>query len=323
MKITIRGDKIVTRREITRALEIDQKIGESDIQYMYNLEKGREWYVILHKMALVDQCTRAESTTLSEHSFLSYEKLTNQRVRIRVHWLPPFYNNDILVEFFRQFGEVKSCQNVWDAETHILSATRELTIMVDEESREEIPHVVTFNDGKVKILITMPGRPPYCLKCKKVGHIRSQCFPTNTPTHRPTFAEVTRRAQSTTTAIATANINTTHETRAENQMDENRQTEPETEQDPKPDNNTTEEIDLTKVGDEGFKTVRGRKQKPRSANSSPKRQRTRSSSHSLSQDKGSKVQLGPLDLLKQAEKERNDNNTEMEVGTVSDRETAG
>ena len=36
------------------------------------------------------------------------------------------------------------------------------------------PHLINFKSGQ-SVLLTVPGRKPYCLKCQSVGHIRSRC----------------------------------------------------------------------------------------------------------------------------------------------------
>ena len=46
--------------------------------------------------------------------------------------------------------------------------------------------------GQYSMLLTVPGRPPLCLKCQNVGHIRRDC-PTNTKKDvTKTYASVTR-----------------------------------------------------------------------------------------------------------------------------------
>lgn len=40
--------------------------------------------------------------------------------------------------------------------------------------RLKIPHLLRFSDG-MSALLTIPGRPPLCLKCSRVGHVRRVC----------------------------------------------------------------------------------------------------------------------------------------------------
>ena len=55
-----------------------------------------------------------------------------------------------------------------------MNGTREVTLRTTEVYKQKIPHLVTFHSGQ-SALITMPGRPPLCLKCRCVGHVRKDC----------------------------------------------------------------------------------------------------------------------------------------------------
>ena len=51
---------------------------------------------------------------------------------------------------------------------------RELRLKCDEFQKQQIPHLNNFKSGQ-SMLVTVAGRPPYCLRCSRVGHIRSRC----------------------------------------------------------------------------------------------------------------------------------------------------
>ena len=102
--------------------------------------------------------------------------MSEQIVSLRIHWLPVYYNNSILREIFGEWGKVLSVDMLKTAhENHvILDGTREVKLKTDELSKQQIPHVVNFRSGQ-KVLVTMAGRPPYCLKCRSIGHVRNKC----------------------------------------------------------------------------------------------------------------------------------------------------
>lgn len=108
-------------------------------------------------------------------------KMTEQIVSLRVHWLPVYYDNSIIYDIFSEFGKVMSVDMLKTAHReHVtLDGTREVKLKVDEFMKQNIPHIVNFKSGQ-KILITMAGRPPYCLKCKSIGHVRQRCPGTRT-----------------------------------------------------------------------------------------------------------------------------------------------
>lgn len=102
--------------------------------------------------------------------------MTEQIVSVRVHWLPVYYDNSILWEIFSEFGKVLSVDMLKTAHgEHVtLDGTRQVKMKVDEFKKQTTPHIINFKSGQ-KLLVTMAGRPPYCLKCKAIGHVRQRC----------------------------------------------------------------------------------------------------------------------------------------------------
>ena len=103
-------------------------------------------------------------------------KMTEQVITARVHWLPIYFDNSLLREIFNQFGSVMNISMCKTAHAKLTAynGIREVRIKCDEFQKQNIPHLVNFKSGQ-SILITVPGRPPYCLRCQSVGHIRSRC----------------------------------------------------------------------------------------------------------------------------------------------------
>ena len=103
-------------------------------------------------------------------------KMAEQVVTVRVHWLPIFYDSSILYELFSKYGEVLDIKMMKTDHAKIttFNGSREVKLKTDEFRKHIIPHLVNFNSGQ-SILLTIPGRPPYCLRCNCTGHIRSRC----------------------------------------------------------------------------------------------------------------------------------------------------
>ena len=122
-----------------------------------------------------------------------------QNICVRVHWLPVVMNNDVLHEVFSSFGKVVKM----DFERHgdFENGVRRVFMEVSFAEKLEIPHMLEFADG-LKALVTMSGRPPLCLRCGEVGHVRQACPPlrlasgagtvrgTEMPARRPADASV-------------------------------------------------------------------------------------------------------------------------------------
>ena len=103
-------------------------------------------------------------------------KMDEQIINIRVHWLPLFYDNIIINEVLSKFGEVvgdiKMLKNA-HADSVTFDGVREVRLKTGEIGKQKIPHVIHFPSGQA--ILTIYGRPQYCLKCKCTGHIRSKC----------------------------------------------------------------------------------------------------------------------------------------------------
>lgn len=116
-------------------------------------------------------------------------KMNEQVVTIRVHWLPLYFDNSILHEILGQFGEVLNVKLLKTAHANVVTfdGVREVKLKVDEFQKQQLPHLVSFNSGQ-SILLTIAGRPPYCLKCRQIGHTRQRC-------PGKTYAHVTANSQ--------------------------------------------------------------------------------------------------------------------------------
>lgn len=100
-----------------------------------------------------------------------------QEKEIKVHWVPHHVPDVLIAQQLGRFGKVKRVvREKWripgleEAETN----TRVVQLAPrDAEALNEVPHQAKI-DG-VPILIAVPGRPPLCLRCRQLGHIRRQC----------------------------------------------------------------------------------------------------------------------------------------------------
>ena len=141
------------------------KVSQSDISYS----------VFLSNEAVLNRLVKRG---VIGHNKLKFNvvSMCEQIVTLRVHWLPLFYDNRLLKAIFCDYGEVlgvRMCKSS-HAQVVALNGLREVTLKTDEVLKQKIPHLVKFNSGQ-SILVTMMGRPPLCLKCHEVGHVRRDC----------------------------------------------------------------------------------------------------------------------------------------------------
>ena len=182
---------------ISRGVEPDEIVG------IYKVSPSDSVYCVLFKFTdIADQVVRLGPLHVGKSVFEAM-KLNEQVVNVRVHWLPLFtpvplfFDNSILREIFGAYGEVigeiKMLKTAHE-KVVVYDGVREVKLRVDEMKKHMIPHVVHFNSGQ-SVLLTIPGRPPYCLKCKTVGHTRGNC-----PTKK--YASVAQKPNSQSSTVS-------------------------------------------------------------------------------------------------------------------------
>lgn len=158
IKLTIDGAGYLYRRQIKQAFMTSYALTDDDFLYVHKQDKSREWYVTMQTTTMADRILRDTEITIDQVKCIM-EQVSKQKLHLKVHWLPVWVTNGLLVEYFRQFGEVVSVANVWSHDANVNTEMRDVTLIVDDEGKHRIPHVVRF-DGGIKILITCPGRLP-------------------------------------------------------------------------------------------------------------------------------------------------------------------
>ena len=114
--------------------------------------------------------------------------LYRQVVNVKLHWLPLYVGESFVKQFLQELAMLsllKETKQVLGRERLKVEPMR-VALEVTETPKMAIPHLVKFDCG-ASVLITMPGRPPLCLRCSRVGHMRRDC------NSRPSFSDVVRR----------------------------------------------------------------------------------------------------------------------------------
>ncbi|KAH9379151.1 hypothetical protein HPB48_002661 [Haemaphysalis longicornis] len=94
-------------------------------------------------------------------------KSNQQEKEVKMHCMPPEAPDELLARKFARFGRV-------------LRVAREGTTRVvhiiprEPKSLDAVPFLLLINGSP--ILVDVPGRPPMCLQCRQIGHIRSLCM---------------------------------------------------------------------------------------------------------------------------------------------------
>ncbi|XP_075543955.1 uncharacterized protein LOC142578458 [Dermacentor variabilis] len=98
-------------------------------------------------------------------------------VQMKLLWLPERLEDDYIRDTLQAYGKVKSisaesCRVSEMEQMRTLNRDVVLTL-ADGVSVGDVPHLLSVFG--VQSLVLIPGRPPLCLRCNRVGHIRRNC----------------------------------------------------------------------------------------------------------------------------------------------------
>ncbi|XP_037521226.1 uncharacterized protein LOC119398032 [Rhipicephalus sanguineus] len=100
-----------------------------------------------------------------------------KNIKLKILWLPPHLESRRVEEAFQAYGVVKSVdREAWRCAgmEHWMTTNRDVALeLKDTITVSSIPHIMSIYGHQCLVLI--PGRPPLCLRCKRVGHVRRQC----------------------------------------------------------------------------------------------------------------------------------------------------
>ena len=103
---------------------------------------------------------------------------TDIRITAKVHWMPAWTVDTALAIALERCSQGIKVASV-ERETvkikgmDIESGVRTVKMVVNQREERFLPYIIQV-DGKPCMLI-VPGRPPLCLRCREVGHIRAEC----------------------------------------------------------------------------------------------------------------------------------------------------
>ena len=93
---------------------------------------------------------------------------------VRVHWLPCYIKDATILQLFPPGLKVLNIS----AERTMQGMENGIRrVRVEGEDVSSLPHRshVMYQGQRISCLITVTGRPPMCLRCNQVGHVRGNC----------------------------------------------------------------------------------------------------------------------------------------------------
>ncbi len=155
-----------------------------DLEAIGPLNRNAEWFITVSsletKMRLL-----AETVTVNG-KLGTFAPAGVSEFRARVHWLPQWVDNQSVYDSFKSLG-LDVVQVTTDKSTVKIGKSHSLldalitvrSVIIRADSIDKIPHLIKIKEPAfgetVEALVTVPRRPPLCLRCRQVGHIRGQC----------------------------------------------------------------------------------------------------------------------------------------------------
>ena len=197
-KIVIYGRRHIMREDIEKA--VYEHCEKSQIESLYTTVNPKEYFIVCKTE---DTYEHFLNKTLNVNG-VSVKPVAYDCMNIdaRIHWLQEEVPDEMLAFFLEEHcDEVTSIRHETD-ENDVKSGVRIANIKLLNSQRNTFPHILLLTPSD-PILITIPGRAPLCLRCHRIGHVRSQCnapycrhcnsFGHSSEDCRPTYANAARK----------------------------------------------------------------------------------------------------------------------------------
>ena len=165
------------------AAAVSEVLGGSvnDVLAFGPLNRNNEWHMTLKNTQAKDRLVARGKLTIKNQHVFEVRPLVSARSRVRVHWAPFYMPNRAIEAELARYGRINSCEHeVMARETGFNKvSTGVRTVTMSGVQLADLPHLITVTSleagEKHVLLITVPGRPPLCLRCRQEGHIRKDC----------------------------------------------------------------------------------------------------------------------------------------------------
>ena len=155
-----------------------------EVEGLGPLSRNAEWYLTVSSHETKEKLL-AETVTVNGKNG-HFAPAGTSEYRARVHWLPQWVSSKCLLEALKAYN-LEVVQITTDRSTvsfnkdHCMrdSAITVRSLLIKTDKIDNIPHLIKVRDTGFNevhdALITVPRRPPLCLRCRQVGHIRGKC----------------------------------------------------------------------------------------------------------------------------------------------------
>ena len=142
------------------------------------LAKNSEWYLVLKDQATKDKLMLASYVAVKEVNFRIRSADSSQFI-VRVHWAIPFIPSSAITKTLNELCKYTHVLSIADEKLSqkgfegVTTGVRSIVMTGDSREVPHIMHVVNPTTcGTYELILTMVGRKPLCLRCRREGHFR-------------------------------------------------------------------------------------------------------------------------------------------------------
>ena len=170
-KVVLYGRHHVYREDVVSA--ILKVVNKEVMESIYSTMTQKEYFITFRTIqSYNDFLTKTVQINTRNYQPAPFE---SNDIEIHLHWLNVEVPDDMIAYFPEEYcDEVKTIKHELD-EYGIKTGIRTATIRLLDSQKPTFPHILKITPN-IPMLITVPGRPPLCLRCHHLGHVRSACI---------------------------------------------------------------------------------------------------------------------------------------------------
>ena len=134
------------------------------------LQRNHEWLVTTHTVDDKDRLL-ARGTIQVKGKCFRIKSANKRHFTARVHWAPVFITNNIISETLGDYVKAKTIKHEVYTDAGLNGIAMGVRQVVLTGDRHQVPHVLRVVDPDSaevwNCLVTIAGRPPMCLRCKR------------------------------------------------------------------------------------------------------------------------------------------------------------
>ncbi|XP_077536275.1 uncharacterized protein LOC144148638 [Haemaphysalis longicornis] len=147
-----------------------------DVLCIGQYQMSHVWMLTCVSNSVKQKLVQLEHITVKGLKCMVFDPET-RNIKMKLLWVPRHLDNRRISEALEPFGTTQSvAREMWRCPgmDHMETGAREVSLTLkDGVSVADIPHMMDIYGSQCLVLV--PGRPPLCLRCNRIGHVRRQC----------------------------------------------------------------------------------------------------------------------------------------------------